>query len=113
MGSQSPVRTPALKRSTCSRRSSLRGATLLLEVLPQELEQHRVDPFAVPEVDLAFHALPDEAGTLGVRQGPLVEGGARELDPVVAEVEEHVPLELTCRFVGDATPSKFRLDGQT
>src|SRR3954468_17203967 len=113
MGSQSPVRTPALKRSTCCRRSSPRGATLLREVLPQEREEHRVDPLAVPDVGLAFHAFPDEAGTLGVRQRTLVEGVDLELEPLVAEIEEHVPLELTCRFVGDATPSESRLDRQT
>src|SRR6476659_6669606 len=113
MGSQSPVRTPTLKRSTCCRRSSLRSATLLREVLPQEREHDRVDPITMPEVGLALHAFPHEAGTLGVGQRPLVEGVDLELEPVVTEVQEHVPLELTCRFVGDAAPSKGRLDGET
>src|SRR6185312_1632166 len=113
IGPQSPLRTPALKRSTCCRRSSLRGATLLGEVLPQEREHDRVDPITVPDVGLALHALPHEARTLGVGQRPLVEGVDLELEAVVTEVQEHVPLELTCRFVGDAAPSKGRLDRET
>src|SRR5437899_7111729 len=83
---------------------------MLGEVLRQQRVEHGVDPFAVLEVRLPLAALADEAGSLGMRTGALVEGVDLELEPVVAELLEQMTLEQSRRLVGQPTAAKARVD---
>ena len=69
-------------------------------------------PFAVAAVRLALDALPHEAGALGVAHRPLVEPVDLELEPVVANSSDQVPLEEPRRLVGEETAPEIRMDRQ-
>src|SRR5437016_2068843 len=47
-----------------------------------------------------------------MRDRPLVEPVDLELEPVVAEVEDQVPLQEPCGRVPDAPPAEVRVDGE-
>ena len=66
----------------------------------------------MPPVGLAADAFAEETGSLRVRDRPLVEAVDLELEPVVAEVLEQVPLELPRRLVGDVPAAEVRMDGE-
>src|SRR5260221_4289604 len=83
-----------------------------LEILPQQCEQDGVLPGAVTEVRLALHALADEADALGMADRCLVEAVTRELQPVVPELEQQVPLEQTGGLVGDSLTAEVGVDGE-
>src|SRR5581483_4402803 len=83
-----------------------------LEVLAHEAEEHAVVPAAVPPVRLPLDALTDEADALGVAHRPLVEAVALELEPVVAEDVEELPLEEPSGLVGQPAAAEIRVDRQ-
>src|ERR671929_803565 len=83
--------------------------SLSLEILPQQPVEHAVDPVAVPPVRPPPDALADEADPLRVAHRPLVEAVDLELEPVVVEVEEQVPVEHLRRLVRQAPPAEVRM----
>ena len=83
---------------------------LAVEVLAHECELDRVLPLTVAQVRLALDALADPARALGVGDRPLVEPVARELEPVVADLEQEVALDS--RAASSAT-RRPRNDGCT
>src|SRR6266516_1754190 len=85
---------------------------LRVKVLAYEPEEHGVLPLAVPQVRLPLHALADEARALRVAERALVEGVDLELEPVQAEVDEQVPLELPGGVVRDSATAEVRVDGE-
>src|SRR5919198_1694887 len=83
--------------------------SLPLEVLPQQPVEHAVDPVAVPPVGAPPDTLADEADPLRVAHRPLVEAVDLELQPVVVEVEEEVPVEHPRRLVRNTTTAEVRM----
>src|SRR5919198_1517216 len=77
--------------------------SLPLEVLPQQPVEHAVDPVTVPPVGPPPDALADEADPLRVAHRPLVEAVDLELQPVVVEVEEEMPVEHARSLVRNTT----------
>ena len=65
------------------------------EILADEPEQDAVGPLAVAPVRLALHPFADEADPLGVGDRALVEAVDLQLQPVEAELEQEVALELS------------------
>src|ERR687885_973961 len=86
--------------------------SLPLEILPQQPVEHAVDPVAVPPVGPSPNALADEADPLRMAHRPLVEAVDLELQPVVVEVEEEVPVEHARRLVGHPTAAVIRMHGE-
>src|SRR5439155_22464778 len=82
------------------------------EVLPDDPVQDSVGPAAVPAVGLPPHALADEARSLGVPNGALVEAVDLELQSMEAELEEQVALEEPRRLVREPLPPELRVDPQ-
>ena len=80
------------------------------EVLPDDPVQDSVGPAAVPAVGLPPHALADEARSLGVPNGALVEAVDLELQSMEAELEEQVALEEPRRLVREPLPPELRVD---
>src|SRR5437868_11181991 len=83
-----------------------------LEILPEQPVEDAVDPLAVPLVRPPPDALADEADPLRVAHRPLVEAVDLELQPVVVEVEEEVPVEHPRRLVGQTLPAKIGVHGE-
>src|ERR671929_1798334 len=83
--------------------------SLSLEILPQQPVEHAVDPIAVPPVRPPPDSLADEADPLRVAHRPLVEAVDLELQPVVVEVEEEVPVEHARGLVGEPPPAELRM----
>src|ERR671939_1924633 len=83
--------------------------SLPLQILPQKPVEHAVDPVAVPLIGAPPDALADEADPLRVAHRPLVEAVDLELQPVVVEVEEEVPVEHPRRLVGHPPPAEVRM----
>src|ERR687888_2388752 len=81
--------------------------SLPLEVLPQQPVEHAVDPVTVPPVGAPPDTLADEADPLRVAHRPLVEAVDLELQPVVVEVEEEVPVEHPRRLVRHAATAEI------
>src|ERR671929_1632750 len=86
--------------------------SLSLEILPQQPVEHAVDPVAVPPVRPPPDALADEADPLRVAHRPLVEAVDLELEPVVVEVEEEVPVEHPRRLVRHPSPTEVGMHGE-
>src|SRR5712691_4794525 len=82
------------------------------QVFAEQREEHRVLPFPMAQIRAALHALAHEPDSLGMPDRTIVEAVAGELEAVVAEVEEQVPLELPRSLVGDATPTERRMHGE-
>src|SRR5436853_6959145 len=85
------------------------GTSLPLEILPQQPVENAVDPVAVPPVRPPPDALAHEADPLRVAHRALVEAVDLELQPVVVEVEEEVPVEHPRRLVRQAPPAEVRV----
>src|SRR5712691_3460629 len=85
---------------------------LLVEIFADQAEEDAVDPLAVAPVGLAPDALAHEAGALGVADRTLVEAVALELEAVVVEVEDQVPLEQPRRLVSEPAPAEVRVEGE-
>src|ERR687884_1680624 len=83
--------------------------SLPLEILPQQRVEHAVDPVAVPPVGPPPDALADEADPLRVAHRPLVEAVDLELQPVVVEVEEEVPVEHARGLVRNPPAAEVRV----
>src|SRR5205085_6880857 len=81
----------------------------LLQVLADEPELDCVLPLAVAFVRPPLHALADEAGPLRVRDRAHVERVARELEAVVAELEDQQALRLARGGVRDPPPAERRM----
>src|SRR5260221_7691769 len=80
-------RPPGLQDAPPRASRDSRGRLSTREVISQERELHRVLPRAMAEVGLPLHPFADETDALGVADRSLVEPVARELEPVVAELE--------------------------
>src|SRR5438270_2642099 len=80
-----------------------------LEILPEQPVEDAVDPVAVPPVRPPPDALANEADPLRVAHRPLVEAVDLELQAVVVEVEEEVPVEHPRRLVRQTPPPEVRV----
>src|SRR5581483_138242 len=80
------------------------------ELVGEDREQHRVLPLTVPEIRLPLDALAHEPGALGMCDRPHVEPVAGELDPVVPELVDEVPLREPRRAVCKAASPERRVD---
>src|SRR5919197_1480043 len=97
-----PVRRAEIafaRRIPCPERTA---PNLRFEILADDAVDHTVDPLVVAPVRLAAHSFANEPGPLGVALRALVEAVDLELQPVVAEVVDQVPLEEARRLVGEA-----------
>src|SRR5437868_9701314 len=83
-----------------------------LEILPEQPVEDAVDPVAVPLVGASPDAFTDEADPLRVAHRPLVEAVDLELQTVVVEVEEEVPVEHPRRLVRQAPPAEVRMHSE-
>src|SRR3990170_1232802 len=83
-----------------------------LEILGNEAVEDAVHPLLVPPVRLAAHALADVAGQLGVPLRALVEPVDLELEPVEAELEEEVALDLPGGLDADLPPAEVGVHGE-
>src|SRR5437588_41155 len=86
------------------------GTSLPLEVLPQQSVENAVDPVAVPPVRPPPDALAHEADPLRVVHRAFVEAVDLELEPVVVEVEEEMPIEHPRGLVRDSPAAEARID---
>ncbi len=76
------------------------------------MEERAVDPAAVTPISLSPHTLAEKADTFGVPLRPIVEPVDLELEPVVAEIQNEMPLQEARGLVGHALPTEVRMDGQ-
>ena len=66
----------------------------------------------VPQVGAPLHSLADETRPLRVGNRPLVEAVDLELEPVVVEIEDQVPLDQLRRRVSQPPAAEVRVNGK-
>src|SRR5579859_3384898 len=96
-------------RTMVCRNSAMPGRLLLRELVLQHREEHRVLPLVVFQVRLPLHALAYVADAFGVRDRTLVEPVDLQLEPVEAELAEHMPLEQPRDLVADLAAAEARV----